>query len=170
MTEIVIHRPKNRARVVFLSLWGAIAVAVLLAAREILLPFILALVVAYVLMPGVSWVEKWKVPRWTAVIVVYVVTIGGLYLSLAAMAPRLEAEMRGLFRELPGIAATIRDEHVPAVRRWLSKLTGVSPPPAAEVPPPPSGPMRIVPQPDGSFEINMGPGIELHQTAEGRWR
>jgi len=30
--------------------------------------------------------------------------------------------------------------------------------------------MRIVPQPDGSFEINLGPGAEFHQLAEGRWR
>ena len=102
---------------VFLSIW---AVAVVVAGRcsaahEILLPFILALVVAYVLMPAVEWVEKRegaalgrghrRVRR----------QLGGLYVSMAAMAPRLGAEMRGLFRELPAIAATIRDEHVPAL-------------------------------------------------------
>ena len=98
MAEIIIHRPQSRARVVFLSIWAVLVVAVLLWAREILLPFILALVVAYVLLPAVEWVEKRKMPRWAAVIVVYVVTIGGLYLSLAAMAPRLGTELRGLFR------------------------------------------------------------------------
>jgi len=137
MTEIVIHRPKNRARVVFLSIWGAIALVVLLAAREILLPFILALVVAYVLAPAVAWVENFKIPRWTAVIVVYVVTIGGTYASAAAIAPRLGLEMRGLLRELPAMAATIRDEQVPAIRKWLSELTGVPQPSPPE--PPSSG-------------------------------
>src|SRR5439155_3363654 len=112
--------------------WGAVAVVVLLAAREILLPFILALVVAYVFAPAVAWLETRKVPRWGAVIVVYIVTIGGTYASLAAMAPRLGLEMRGLLRELPAIAATIRDEHVPAIRGWLSSLTGVSQPPPPE--------------------------------------
>src|SRR6266511_1209697 len=131
MTEVIIHRPHNRARVVFLWVWAAITVAILIAAREILLPFILALVVAYVLAPAVGWVERWKIPRWGAVILVYVVTIGGLYASLAAIAPRLGVEMRGLLRELPEIAANIRDEHVPAMRHWLSNLTGVSPHPAA---------------------------------------
>ncbi|HEX9296914.1 MAG TPA: AI-2E family transporter [Polyangiaceae bacterium] len=169
MTEVIIHRPHNRARVVFLWVWAAITVAILIAAREILLPFILALVVAYVLAPAVGWVERWKIPRWGAVILVYVVTIGGLYASLAAIAPRLGVEMRGLLRELPAIAANIRDEHVPAMRHWLSNLTGVSPPPAAEAPPPP-GPLRIVPQSDGSFEINLGPGVDIHQLSEGRWR
>jgi predicted PurR-regulated permease PerM len=128
MTEIIIHRPRNRARVVFLSVWAAIAVVVLLAAREILLPFILALVVAYVLAPAVGWVENSRVPRWGAVILVYVITIGGTYASLAAMAPRLGLEMRGLFRDLPAIAATIRDEQVPPSGNG-SNLTGASQPP-----------------------------------------
>jgi len=170
MTEIIIHRPRNRGRVVFLSLWAAITVVVLLAAREILLPFILALVVAYVLAPAVAWVENSRVPRWGAVILVYVITIGGTYASLAAMAPRLGLEMRGLLRELPAIAATIRDEQVPAIRKWLSNLTGVSQPPPPELPASSSGSLRVSPQKDGSYEISFGTGVELRQIGEGRWR
>ncbi|HMI85331.1 MAG TPA: AI-2E family transporter [Polyangiaceae bacterium] len=171
MTEIIIQRTRRPARVVFLAVWGLATLAVLLAAREILLPFILAIVVAYVLMPAVERVETWRVPRWSAVILVYVVTVGGMYASLAAMAPRLGLEMRGLLRELPAMAATIRDEHVPSMRRWLSNLTGVSPPsPAAEVPPSMSRSMRLVPRNDGTFELDLGPGIEVHQVGEGRWK
>ena len=129
MAEIIIQRNRRPARVVFLSVWGVITLAVLLASREILLPFVLAVVVAYLLTPAVETVERWRVPRWSAVILVYVITVGGMYASLAAVAPRLGVEMRGLLREMPGIAATIRDEHVPAMRRWLSNLTGVTPPP-----------------------------------------
>jgi predicted PurR-regulated permease PerM len=170
MTEIVIHRPRNRARIVFLSIWGAVTVIVLLAAREILLPFILALVVAYVLAPAVSWVEERKVPRWAAVILVYVVTIGGTYASIAAIAPRLGTEMRGLLRELPAIAATIRDEQVPAIRKWLSELTGVAQPAPAEPAPQATGGLRVLPQKDGSYEIVLGTGVEVKQVAEGRYR
>lgn len=170
MTEIIIQRTRRPARVVFLSVWGIATVAVLLAAREILLPFILAIVVAYVLMPAVERVEKWRVPRWSAVILVYVVTVGGMYASLAAMAPRLGVEMRGLLRELPAMAATIRDEHVPSMRRWLSNLTGVAPPPPVEAPSTPSRSLRLVPQKDGTFELDLGPGIEVHQVGEGRWK
>jgi len=153
-----------------LSLWAATSVVVLVAAREILLPFILALVVAYVLAPGVSLVENWRVPRWAAVILVYVVSIGGTYASLAAIAPRLGLEMRGLFRELPAIAATIRDEQVPALRSWLSNLTGVSQPPPPEPPAAGTGSLRIAPQKDGSYEVSIGSGVELRQLGEGRWR
>jgi hypothetical protein len=171
MTEIIIQRSRRPARVVFLTVCAVATVAILLASREILLPFVLAVVVAYVLMPAVEWVEKWRVPRWSAVILVYVVTVGGVYASLAAMAPRLGLEMRGLLRELPGMAATIRDEHVPAMRRWLSNLTGVAPPPpTVDAPAAPSRSLRLVPQKDGTFELDLGPGIEIHQVGEGRWK
>jgi predicted PurR-regulated permease PerM len=171
MAEIIIQRNRRPARVVFLSVWGIITVAVLLASREILLPFVLAVVVAYVLTPAVETVERWRVPRWSAVILVYVISVGGVYASLAAVAPRLGVEMRGLLREMPAIAATIRDEHVPAMRRWLSNLTGVSPPPpTVEAPPSTSRGLRLVPQKDGTFEVDMGPGIEVHQVGEGRWK
>ena len=171
MTEIIIQRTRRPSRVVFLAIWAVITIAVLLASREILLPFVLAVVVAYVLTPAVERVEQWRVPRWSAVILVYVVTVGGIYASLAAVAPRLGVEMRGLLRELPGMAATIRDEHVPAMRSWLSNLTGVTPPPpTVEAPATPSRAVRLVPQKDGTFELDLGPGIEVHQVGEGRWK
>jgi predicted PurR-regulated permease PerM len=152
-----------------LSIWGAVALGAMLLARAVLLPFILGLVVAYVLTPAVKWVESRRVPRWGAVILVYVITIGGTYAALAAMAPRLEIELRGLLRELPNIAAVVQNEKLPALRGWLSKLTGVTPPPAPESPPRPE-PMHIVPKQDGSYEINFGTGVELHQVSGGHWR
>jgi predicted PurR-regulated permease PerM len=60
MTEIIIQRSRRPARVVFLTVCAVATIAVLLASREILLPFILAVVVAYVLMPAVEWVEGWR--------------------------------------------------------------------------------------------------------------
>ncbi|HEY3593805.1 MAG TPA: AI-2E family transporter [Polyangiaceae bacterium] len=165
--SILTHRSK-RSQVVFLAIWGTIAVAAILFAQEILLPFILGLVVAYVLTPAVRWVETFRVPRWGAVLLVYFLTIGGSYASLAAMAPRLGSELRGLLRELPNIAAVLQNEKIPAFRQWLSGLTGITPPTDAPAPAP--GPVAIVPKPDGSYEINLGTGLEVRQFGEGRWR
>ena len=47
------------------------------ALREVILPFVLALVLAYVLTPLVAWCERHKMPRAVAIIAVYVVTLGG---------------------------------------------------------------------------------------------
>ena len=166
--SILTHRPK-RSRIVFLAIWGAIAVLALFFAREILLPFILGLLVAYVLTPAVSWVESFRVPRWGAVILVYVVTIGGTYAAAATVAPRLGMELRGLLRELPNIAADLQNQKLPALRNWVSNLTGIAPA-APEMPPPPPAPVSILPKQDGSYEINFGSGVEVHQLSNGHWR
>jgi predicted PurR-regulated permease PerM len=168
LPSILTYRSK-RARIVFLVIWGAVALTALFFARDVLLPFILGLLVAYVLTPAVRWVESFRLPRWGAVILVYVVTIGGTYASLAMVAPRLGAEFRGLLRELPNIAAGLQNEKLPALRRWLSDLTGITPPPASDAPTPRT-PMVIVPKADGSYEVNFGSGVEVHQLSNGHWR
>jgi predicted PurR-regulated permease PerM len=175
MSEVLIHRPRHRPRIVFLSLSAFLVVVLLVLARAVLLPFVFALVVAYVLMPAVRWVQRPWLPRWIAVLVVYAITLGGLYASGRAMAPRLALEMRGLVRELPTIVATFQEQQLPRFRHWYSEMTGTpssdSDPDASDPPPaPPPDPMRIVPRPDGSYEIDFGPGLEIAQVAEGRFR
>jgi predicted PurR-regulated permease PerM len=175
MSEVLIHRPRHRPRIVFLSLSAAAVVVLLFLAREVLLPFVFALVVAYVLMPAVRWVQRGRLPRWIAILVVYAVTLGVLYASGRALAPRLALEMRGLVRELPTIVTTFQEKHVPRFRRWYSEYVGIlggepeaQPTQAAKAPPP--GPMRIVPRPDGSYEIDFGPGLEIEHLPDGRLR
>jgi predicted PurR-regulated permease PerM len=175
MSEILIHRPRHRPRIVFLSISALLVVVLLFLSREVLLPFIFALVVAYVLMPAVKWVQRGRVPRWVAILVVYAATLGGLYASGRTLAPRLGLEMRGLLRELPSIAAAVKEQHLPRFRRWYSDITGTSsaepePDAADPSPAPTAGPMRIVPRQDGSYEIDFGPGLEIQQMAEGRFR
>jgi predicted PurR-regulated permease PerM len=174
MSEVLIHRPRHRPRIVFLSISAALVVALLVLSREVLLPFVFALVVAYVLMPAVRWVQRGRLPRWIAILIVYAATLGGLYASGRALAPRLALEMRGLVRELPTIVATFQQQ-LPRFRRWYSDMTGTpsvdpDPEPSDASPAPTAGPMRIVPRPDGSYEIDFGPGLEIQQVAEGRFR
>jgi predicted PurR-regulated permease PerM len=48
----------RRRRATLLLVSSVLAVGVIIAARDVLLPFVLALVLAYVLMPLVAWVER----------------------------------------------------------------------------------------------------------------
>ena len=59
-----------------MSLSAATAVAFVIVGQSVLLPFLLAVVVAYVLFPLVKMVERLNVARWVAVLLVYAVTIG----------------------------------------------------------------------------------------------
>jgi len=175
------HGPSSRrSRIVFLAISGVLALTLIVWAREVLLPFILALVVAYVLMPAVERVERLRMPRWAAVLVVYSLTLGGIYASVAMTAPRLATEMAGLVRDLPELVKKVQEEQLPNVRSLIERVAPgpgaqaevEAAPPEVGPPPPPAPPaaVRIVPHDDGTYEVELGPGIEIHQTGEGRWR
>jgi predicted PurR-regulated permease PerM len=153
-----------------LFLWGsaALAIAVMVAAREVILPFILAVVIAYVLTPLVAALEKRRVPRAVAVLCVYAAVLGSLGGFLTAIAPRIGGEFRGLRDELPKVTAQIRDRWVPAITDRL-RAVGMAP----ETPPPeaaeqaPSSAFVARPQPDGSIAIDVGSGVKVVATRTG---
>lgn len=112
-------REARRRHTIFLSATGALVVAVLVLAHSVLLPFVLALVIAYVLEPLVAWVEAKRVPRAAAIILVYVVVLGTLGVFVRFTAPRVGQELASLRRELPSIGHTVRARWVPAVQQKL---------------------------------------------------
>src|SRR5277367_6457251 len=103
-----------------------------------MLPFVLASVIAYVLTPLVGRLERRKVPRAVAILLVYAVVLGALGGFARGIAPRIALEFRTLSAELPQLAAEARDHWAPALAERL-KAVGISPPsPSAEEPPPAS--------------------------------
>lgn len=165
-TDVVIDdvsavRAARRRYAAFLLATAAIVVAVVVTARSVLLPFVLALVIAYVLTPLVAWVEKKKVPRALAIIIVYVVVLGTLGTFIRLAAPRVGQELAGLRRELPELGKTIRHEWVPYVQGRLRAVGLGGPPPDERVEPhtepKESEAPAIVARPraDGSFAIEI---------------
>lgn len=169
----------RRARVVFLSVSAAVVAVTLALAHEVLFPFVLAVLVAYVLTPLVSWVESLRMRRWIAVLVVYAATLGVLGGSLRLVAPRLGQELQALLRDAPHLVDEVQNEILPRARRALATRLGVSLDdverepafgPTIVAPPPPEPDVRLRPKPDGSYELDFGVGVEVRQTGEGRWR
>lgn len=159
----------TRARVVFLLISALAVVAIGWLASEVLLPFILALVIAYVLMPAVALVERLRVPRSAAVIIVYVVTVAVAYLAVAAVAPRIYAETARFAKDAPGMARELSGKWGPRVDEWVQGLlqrkraeVGAAEEHAAA--------FEIVRQPDGSFGVELGSGVEVVQDGPKRWR
>src|SRR5262245_1879348 len=97
----------RRRRIAFFSIVGLVLAFVLWFFREVLTPFALALVVAYVLAPVVDAacrirIGKRAVPRWIAVLVIYIALLGMLAGIVSFAVPRLAAEVQRVGRELPG--------------------------------------------------------------------
>ena len=169
-----------------LTLTGVAAIAVVVAAREVLLPFILALVLAYVFTPAVLRLQRRGVPRWVAILGIYALTLGGIYAFFALTAPRLVAEMREFGRELPKNVKHIEEVVIPSWQAKIQDLTGggttAAPAPsssdsAPEIAPAPApsedehkSALRVTPRDDGSLDVDVGSGVVVRPTDDGGYK
>ncbi len=165
-------RLARRRHAIFLAVSAAIAVTILALAHEVLLPFVLALVIAYVLTPLVAWVESKRVPRGVAIIVVYVLVLGTLGAFIRLSAPRVGHELVALRRELPTLAKTVRTEWVPWAQRKLREagLGGAAPAESRSDPDVVAPPTVVVsPRADGSYAVELTGPVTLAPHRNGGW-
>jgi predicted PurR-regulated permease PerM len=160
-----------RRRRFYLLLASAVVVAfVLVAARDVTLPFVLALVLAYVLMPLVAWVERARIPRGGAIVLVYVLVLGSLWLFIRGATPRMSQELQGIRHEIPAMVGTVRDEWVPLVQERLRAFGIEAPVPVAETEPAKEAAALVArPRPDGSIAIEIGSGLLVTPTGHGAY-
>lgn len=112
----------------FLGVSGVLLVLSLLLLRQVLLPFALAVVVAYVLSPVVKTAERLEVggrrlPRWSIVLALYMTLIGTLTGLVLFSVPRLVDEFDRLGAEAPDAVATVRRQWLPELDRRLREAT-----------------------------------------------
>lgn len=139
----------------------------LVAVREVLLPFILAVIIAYVLAPLVERVERLRLPRAAAILLVYGATMGSIYFSIAAIAPRMYLETAKFMRDAPSLAERFSEQYGPQLEQWVEGVRSRSRPrPTDEEP----AALSIVNKPDGSVELRVGSGVEVVQQGPGHWR
>jgi predicted PurR-regulated permease PerM len=154
---------------VFLSASACVVAAVIVAAHEVMLPFVLAMVIAYVLTPLVVAVERRRVPRPLAVVIVYAAVLGSIAGFVRGASPRIALEFRNLRGELPALANEARDKWVPAIGDRL-RAAGLAPAQstpdeAADLGPTSAFVARA--QPDGTIAIDVGTGVAVTETAHG---
>jgi predicted PurR-regulated permease PerM len=147
-------------RPVFFGVSGLIVAGVVVAASDVTLPFVLALLIAYVLTPFVAWAEKRGLHRGLAICLVYVLVLGGSGLFVRLAAPRFGAELIGLRQDVPRMANEVRDKWIPAYTEKLRRIGFFPPrPPRADVEDQPAIVAR--PLPGGSYGVDVGTGVEL---------
>jgi predicted PurR-regulated permease PerM len=159
----------TRGRVVFLAVSGAATVALLIATHEVLLPFLLAGLTAYVLTPAVGFCERLRVPRSLAILLVYALTIGALYSAIAAIAPRLVTEAQNLAREAPSMARRLAAQWAPMlehrVREVLDQVGEPAPEPAEAAPA-----LQVIKEADGTVSVRLAAGVDIVQDGPKLWR
>ncbi len=87
-----------------------LAAIVLYLTRGIITPFVIAAVLAYIFTPVVdSLTERLKLPRFLAILLLYVVVFGGLGLAAYVISGKLSAEVSGLSKQGPDMIANAVD-------------------------------------------------------------
>ena len=161
----------TRPRVVFLSVSAVLLVAFVAWASEVLLPFFLGLIIAYVLTPLVARAERARLPRPAAILLVYALTLSVIYFSIAAIAPRIYTEAAKFAGDAPALLDQASKNWGPRVEEWVqgfehrrSKPT-TPPEPSAR-----SAAMEVHTRPDGVLDIEIGAGVDVMQRGPGHWR
>lgn len=122
---------------------GLVVVLLLLAIvfREVLFPFLVALGLAYVLHPAVSWLHRRHVPRWGGTLLTFMVLLGTIVGFVLHVIPKVEVEshriavkLNALLGDMPALvdrlegsvdrllAAIPGDHRVETVSPWGSDL------------------------------------------------
>ncbi|MBI5516757.1 MAG: AI-2E family transporter [Deltaproteobacteria bacterium] len=122
----------TRRRRLFLGTSAVVVTALLVAFRAVLLPFVLGAVLAYVLHPLVTWVERLHVggrraPRWAVVVVLYALLLTGLTVGIVNAIPPLAQQVRVfIVQEVPSLRREVERRWVPTIRAWSARVAGTS--------------------------------------------
>src|SRR6478736_4261505 len=115
----------------FAKLWGfaLFCVFVVYLFREVALPFLFAILVAYILAPLVDRFSRFRIgnrpfPRAAAVIILYVNILAALGLFIGYFVPKLSGDFARLFREAPQLFAKVNREWLPRAGAWVDQHFG----------------------------------------------
>ncbi len=100
----------------------AALVAILWLFKPVLLPFAFGIAIAYFLEPVVTFLEKRQMPRFMGA---FIVLTGFLFVIVALFFliwPMLSSQFEALMNALPDYVTKIREDFLPSVQRWFSRL------------------------------------------------
>jgi predicted PurR-regulated permease PerM len=106
---------QQRYRAFLIAMLSIVLLAVMRKAHAALVPFFLGFILAYLLVPLVDFfdrhsprfLKKWKLSRRLAIILVYLLALGGITGMLAYFIPALTAQSQEFARELPNYVQVI---------------------------------------------------------------
>ncbi len=162
----------------FAKLWGFLGfcVLVLILFRQVIVPFIFAVLLAFVLAPIIRKMSAradgtTRMPRGVSIILVYIVVLALMSLFVVTLLPRISRDVERIGREAPSLYKKVNEQWAPELAQWLEarfpSLRSPPPvtvvqPPVADVPLPPGTQFVFTPLPDGRYAVEFLPtGLEL---------
>ena len=154
----------------FSPLWGlALLVALLLFLfRGIVLPFIFAMLVAYLFEPVVRWLApRMGERRGLAVLLIYLGLVGLLLGFFGGVLPGVVSDLSKLRDSTPEAVAKLNEEWLPKISEWFEEtfpgVLGPERPDSEQV-----SELIIEPREDGSYRVDLREAhLEVHESGGG---
>ncbi len=154
-------------------LWAAPAflIAVLIAFRQVVLPFVLGVLVAYLLAPIVRAIAdvrlgKRRVPRGAGVLILYVGIAAVIAIILLGFLPKISGDFAKLIRETPHFLKRVRTEYLPQADAWVEQRLE----PSLHDEPKPPRRLVVTQTHAGQYEIDLqGLELEIDPVGKGRY-
>lgn len=103
---------------------SALALVTLVLLRQILLPFVVGTLLAYLLVPVVDRLERLGINRSLAALAVFLPLVAALIAFLLVMLPAIIGELRFFVEEFPGYVTRLQSLTSDASRPWLHSVMG----------------------------------------------
>jgi predicted PurR-regulated permease PerM len=154
----------------FAALWGfaLFLLFVVIVFRAVILPFVLGVLLAYVLAPVVKRLSSRRLPRWAAIIICYIGLASGIAFFFVTFVPHLSGDFARLFREAPPFFRKVRTEMVPQADAWLEATFPDLPRTESEKLRP-ERKLVVTPNKEGGFEVSLE-NLELEIEPAGKNR
>jgi predicted PurR-regulated permease PerM len=104
------------------GLWlgvGLVFLVLLYVLAPVLTPFALGAILAYLLVPGVDWLQKRRVPRAAGALIMLLAVLLLLVGLLLILVPVLQREVVALYAALPGIVTRLNNTVAPRMQEWF---------------------------------------------------
>jgi predicted PurR-regulated permease PerM len=155
----------------FSRLWGFLLFALLVVYlfRGIVLPFVFAILMAYLLAPIVARMQP-RVGRVLAVILLYLLILGLITAFFGLLVPAVVQDLARLRDSLPEAIAKFNEEWLPRASAWVQTTFGAFLTPPAPVGPEAPNEVIMTPLGDGSWRVDLeGVRLSLQEQSDGSW-
>ena len=160
-------------------LWGFLAFILLIVVsfRQVILPFVLAILVTYVLAPVLNamcrvQIAGRRLPRFLWLIGLYAGLLGLIVLFFTLFVPRVTQDFKRIMGEAPQLVQRVKQNYLPSLDAWIERnfheqVKGTSQPvrPKRELPQ-----VQIKRLPEGKLSLDLrNVRLEVKQLKDGHW-
>jgi len=112
---------KNRFSLIAIVAIAAFIFALYLL-KTVIIPILIAIILAYLLDPLIDRLESYKIGRGPAILILTLMTVFLLLIAALILLPAIEAELKTAIKKLPGYIEVFKKNVLPGIENMISRI------------------------------------------------